>query len=171
VGYTQAELEDIQDRWKLRFPPDLTELMRSRRPLLHSFDWFKTSEAEIKRILDWPFGGFWFDVREADLWWPEWGLKPKSLFDQAARLADIFAKVPRLIPLDGHRYLPETPTERGNPVFSVYQSDVIYYGADLADWLVRERGGTGRSIDPDHPPKEIPFWSETVRRFAERHVR
>lgn len=43
VGYSQAELEDIQDTWKLRFPPDLIELMRKNRPLLPSgFDWLNT---------------------------------------------------------------------------------------------------------------------------------
>jgi hypothetical protein len=80
----------------------------------------------------------------------------------------VFAAAPRLIPLDGHRYLPETPHERGNPVFSVYQSDVIYYGADLADWVRREDLGwdVGIPIDPARPPKEIPFWSEAVRRNA-----
>ncbi|MEJ0058444.1 MAG: SMI1/KNR4 family protein [Terricaulis sp.] len=167
MGYSQAELEDIQDRWRLRFPPDLVELMRSRRPLMRGgLDWLKTSSAEIQRILEWPFEGLWFDVREADLWWPEWGEKPKALFDQGKRLGEVVTQAPKLIPLDGHRYLPETPNERGNPVFSVYQSDVIYYGADLADWIVREERGweAGRAVDPARPPREIPFWSEIVRR-------
>lgn len=83
MGYTQAELEDVQDRWKLRFPPDLLELMRKRRPLMpRGFDWLKTPSAEIQRILEWPFEGLWFDVQENELWWPEWGEKPKALFDQ-----------------------------------------------------------------------------------------
>jgi hypothetical protein len=167
MGYTQAELEDVQDRWKLRFPPDLLELMRKRRPLMpRGFDWLKTPSAEIQRILEWPFEGLWFDVQENELWWPEWGEKPKALFDQGKKLGEIIARAPKLIPLDGHRFLPETPNERGNPVFSVYQSDVIYYGADLADWIVREERGweAGRAIDPTQPPKEIPFWSEMVRR-------
>ncbi|MBL0888960.1 hypothetical protein [Myceligenerans indicum] len=41
------------------------------------------------------------------------------------------ATVPRLVPIVGHRYLPATPAPRGSPVSSVYQTDVIYYGADL----------------------------------------
>ncbi len=167
MGYSQAELEGIQDRWKLRFPPDLVELMLKNRPLRPGgFDWLTASAADIKRMLDWPFEGFLFDVRENDLWWPEWGPKPKSEADQAEKLAEVFAKAPKLIPLVGHRYLPETPAARGNPVLSVHHSDVIYYGAHLADWFVKECGGwdAGRSIDPMRPPKEIPFWSEVVRR-------
>jgi hypothetical protein len=167
VGYSQSELEDIQDRWKLRFPPDLLELMQEQRPLrAGGFDWITTSAEEIKRVIYWPFEGLLFDIKENDLWWPEWGERPISEADQAARLSEILAKAPKLIPLYGHRYLPETPKERGNPVFSVYQSDVIYYGADLADWIDHEDGGwkVGQGIDPMKPPKEIPFWSEVVRR-------
>lgn len=167
AGYSQSEIEDIQSRWKLRFPPDLIELMRQRRPLISDgFDWFKSSAEEIQRKLDWPYEGFLFDVRHNDLWWPEWGPKPISGAEQAATLSEVIAKAPKLIPLFGHRYLPETPFESGNPVFSVWQSDVIYYGENLADWILREetRLDAGRPIEPDFPPKEIPFWSETVRR-------
>jgi hypothetical protein len=114
MAYSQTELEDIQDRWKLRFPPDLLELMRCRRPLLTGgFDWLKTSPSEIQRALEWPFEGLWFDVQENGLWWPEWGVKPKALFDQVKKLGEVVAKAPKLIPLHGHRYLPEIPNERG----------------------------------------------------------
>jgi hypothetical protein len=43
--------------------------------------------------------------------------------------------------LISHRYLPEKSHEPGNPVFSVYQADVIYYGADLIDYFEREFAG------------------------------
>lgn len=132
-----------------------------------AFDWIKTSEVEIQRMLDWPFEGFWFDVRENELWWHEWGAKPKSALEQKARLAEVFADTPKLIPLSGHRYLPEKPAERGNPVLSVHQSDVIYYGANLSDWFKREAVTNGDWTGlPPLVAKEIPFWSEAVRRNA-----
>ena len=56
-------------------------------------------------------------------------------------LRSVVSHAPKLIPLIGHRYLPEEPHEGGNPVFSVYQSDVIYYGANLADYFEREFTG------------------------------
>jgi hypothetical protein len=167
AGYSQSEIEDIQNRWNLRFPPDLVDLMRQRRPLLgDGFDWLKATPEEIQRKLDWPYEGFLFDVRYNDLWWPEWGPKPISGAEQAATLSEVIAKAPKLIPLDSHRYLPEMPFESGNPVFSVWQSDVVYYGENLADWIVCEekRWGAGRPVDPENPAKEIPFWSKAVRR-------
>ena len=69
---------------------------------------------------------------------------------------------PRLIPLVSHRYLPETPRVAGNPVFSVRQSDVICYGADLADYFERE------FVAPRRPPpvthRYVPFWSDLAAR-------
>jgi hypothetical protein len=37
----------------------------------------------------WPFEGIWFDVREGELWWPEWSGKPKALFDQGKKLGEV----------------------------------------------------------------------------------
>jgi hypothetical protein len=38
------------------------------------------------------------------------------------------SRAPKLIALIAHRYLPERPHESDNPIFSVYQSDVIITG-------------------------------------------
>ncbi|WP_197086969.1 hypothetical protein [Bradyrhizobium sp. LTSPM299] len=38
----------------------------------------------------------------------------------------------------GHRYLPEQPHESGNPVFLIFYTDAIYYGANLNDYFERE---------------------------------
>jgi hypothetical protein len=43
--------------------------------------------------------------------------------------------VPALVPVYKHRYLPTMPSESGNPVLSVVQTDIIYYGNDLLDWF------------------------------------
>ncbi|MEZ0225811.1 MAG: hypothetical protein ACAH83_14745 [Alphaproteobacteria bacterium] len=163
-GYSQSEIEDVQAKWGLRFPPDLVELLREQRSPIsshdpgNSFDWVLTDAPAIQRRLDWPFEGFWFDVQNNNLWWPEWGKKPASLPEQRERLKEIFAAAPKLIPLYSHRYLPQEPFERENPVFSVYQADVIYYGVNLRDWIKHEAA-------PERPGellsayKVIPFWS------------
>src|SRR5690242_3316146 len=116
MGYTPDELAQIQARWRLRFPPDLIDLLATHRPLLDgpgSFDWLSSDPSDIQGRLDWPFEGFWFDIQHDHLWWPEWGEKPPALAAQRARLAEIFAGVPTLIPLFGHRYLPAEPFESG----------------------------------------------------------
>jgi hypothetical protein len=180
-GYSPSELDDIQDRWQLRFPGDLLDLLRERRSVIRvdpldilrqqrsgilvgrsDFDWITSDPREIRRQLDWPFEGFWFDVQHNDVWWPEWGDKPANAAECHRQLKEVFATAPRLIPLFSHRYLPEEPVERGNPVFSVYQCDVVHYRADLYDYIEREERGA--RTKPWPRLKEIRFWSEAVRR-------
>jgi hypothetical protein len=164
MGYSEAELERVQKQWQLRFPPDLITLLKEHGPLLDGpkrFDWLKTDPATIQRMLDWPFESFWFDVEHANDWWPEWGQRPSTLIEARERLKHIFAEAPKLIPLVGHRYIPEEPFESGNPVFSVYQMDVICYGTDLTDWMHRERHGWDSK--PWTGIKEIRFWSDALR--------
>src|SRR6476646_2094859 len=128
-GYTQAELDSAQRQFGLEFPPDLIALLREKRPAI-GHNW--TNDAEIRRALAWPFEGLLFDVEHNFLWWPEWGTRPTDANERKEILRSVVSRAPKLIPLVGHRYLPEEPREQGNPVFSVYQSDVIYYGTERA---------------------------------------
>lgn len=164
-GYSAGELEGAQEKFGLRFPPDLVEFLRRRRPYCVGegfFDWVHSPEHEIRQLLVWPFNGFWFDVQHNGVWWSDWGPKPDSPVKQLARLREVFRDVPRLIPVFGRRYLPEAPNQPGNPVFSVYQTDVTCYGQDLEDWV---RVEFERGEPPKGPPeREIAFWSEAVRR-------
>jgi hypothetical protein len=162
-GYTQTELDDAQQKFGLVFPPDLLALLRDRRPLAGHV-W--TDEPAIRRALARPFEGLLFDVEQAALWWPEWGEKPSSREARAEVLRSVVSRAPKLIPLIAHRYLPEQPQETGNPVFSVYQADVIYYGANLADYFAREFDGWSHRPWPEQV-KRIPFWSDLVERYGE----
>jgi hypothetical protein len=157
-GYTLAELNTAQQKFGLIFPPDLVALLSNGRPV-DGHDW--TDEVAIRRALDWPLEGLLFDVEYNRLWWPEWGERPASSDARKDVLRSVISRAPKLIPLIGHRYLPEEPHEAGNPVFSVYQSDVIYYGADLADYFEREFAGWRHRPWPDHI-KHIAFWSDLV---------
>lgn len=159
-GYTAAELERAQARFRLTFPSDLIELLRDRR-LVGGPDW--NSEEKVRPLLAWPFEGLLFDVEENGLWWSEWGDRPAKAEERAEVLRQVLKRAPRLIPILGHRYLPATPSRAGNPVFSVYQSDVIHYGADLDDYIDREENGWESRPWPEDL-REIDFWSELVRR-------
>ena len=161
-GYAAADLERAQTRFDVAFPPDLIELLRDRRPV-GGPDW--NDEATMRRLLAWPFEGLRFDVEENALWWTEWGNRPETAEERSDVLEQVLARAPRLIPIFSHRYLPATPNKAGNPVFSVYQSDVIHYGADLGDYIDREENGWDHRPWPEEI-REIDFWSEFVRRNA-----
>lgn len=71
-------------------------------------------------------------------WQPSWGPQPDNLKAQKARVRELVESAPRLIPLLAHLCLLSEPCVAGNPVFSVWQSDIVVYGADLRDYLLFE---------------------------------
>jgi len=162
-GYTEDQLDDIQSQFDLTFPPDLSELLLTKRPP-EFYHWIEQKE-EISKMLNWPGEGVLFDVEENGLWWPEWDECPQKKEDRAKVIASVISKAPKLIPLYSHRYIPEEPSEGGNPVYSIYQSDVIYYGRNLSNYLLNEFGyGAQKGENELLPIKEIPFWHHMVIR-------
>lgn len=161
-GYTQGELEGAQERYGLRFPPDLIELLLERR-LPQGWDWLKDDD-RIREMLAWPLDNILWDVENCHLWWPEWGPRPLTEQERAGIVGCVIAAAPKLIPLHAHRFIPEEPHDRGNPVFSVYQSDIIYYGSNLPDYLVREFMPRDPASPVSGPVRRIRFWSDAVDR-------
>ena len=160
-GYTQAQLDEAQERFALKFPPDLVALYREKRPV-DAYDWTRDLDT-IRSMITGPLEGLWFDVQHNVLWLPEWGDKPSKPDDQYAILKAAVEAAPKMIPIYSHRYLPEEPHETGNPIFSVVQSDIIYYGSNLEDYFQREfYGYTSRPYPVAF--KQIRFWSMMVER-------
>jgi hypothetical protein len=94
AGYSQAELDDVQAKWQLRFPPDLVDLLRERRPLMDDpqcFDWVTADPEHIRERLAWPFESYWVSIERHELWWPEWGERPSKPSDQCEKVRAIFA--------------------------------------------------------------------------------
>jgi hypothetical protein len=162
-GYTQAELRVAQDKFGLRFPPDLIALLRRGR-LPGGHDW-TADEQRIRDMLAWPLEGILFDV-EQGLWWPEWGARPTTPEERAEIVGAVIADAPKLIPLFGHRFIPEEPCEAGNPVFSVHQSDIVYYGADLANYITNEFSVPHQYVLRDGI-RPIRFWADAVARSGD----
>ena len=137
--------------------------MRPRKVRIHA--WLALPDRESdSRLLAWPLEGMLFDIEHNDFWLPEWGERPA---DEGARHEIAAAAVraaPPLIPLYSHRYLPADPHEAGNPVLSVYQTDIIYYGANLEHYLANEfdrpRGDSGWLDAPTI--RHIRFWSDII---------
>lgn len=159
TGYSKAELDDVQHRWGFRFPPDLVQIYLHRRQVVSgAHDWSATPRREIRDLIDFPVHKFLDDVRRRD-WWPEWGDRPHNDDDAVEFVRNLIGSAPKLIPICGHRCIPETPHESGNPVFSVWGSDIITYGANLRDYIARE----AHRQHGDWPKvKRIPFWSRAV---------
>lgn len=65
------------------------------------------------------------------------------------------------MPVCGHRFLPAGRSSSGHPVLSVWGTDIMCYGTDLADYVDREfRNPTPEFPDDWAPRATVPFWRE-----------
>jgi hypothetical protein len=164
-GLSQDEIQGIQERYKFKFPPDLRDFLTFALPVSNGFlNWRNATQEEIVNRMAWPYDGICFDI-EHRVFWPEaWGERPSSIDEAFVVAKKAVDAAPTLIPIFSHRYIPDRPREPGNPVFSVYQTDIIYYGCDLADYLQNEFryyfGRREHQLDGDI--KRIEFWSWLV---------
>lgn len=178
-GLSDAEVSRIESTYEFRFPPDLLALLEFALPISEGFpnwrrgwipipitEWRDQTSttrghnlAPIHEQLDWPARGICFDIEHNDFWMDEWGAKPKNLDAAFALARKEIALAPKLIPVYSHRFLPSEPCDSGNPVFSVFQTDIIYYGFDLASYFANEFKTTRAELAATQP-REITFWSK-----------
>ena len=114
---------------------DSIEMIHGEKPSF--YDWRHGTET-LNDAMTWPIDGILFDIEENDIWLNSWGVHPDTSEERRIRLLGLVHRAPALIPLTGHRYLLGTPFASGNPVLSVYQSDIICYGSDLRHFLILE---------------------------------
>ncbi|MDJ0837263.1 MAG: hypothetical protein QNK37_12150 [Acidobacteriota bacterium] len=163
-GLTTDELKQVQETFSFRFPPDLAAFLGHALPVSHGFvDWRRGECPPIRDSMDWPFDGLCYDIEYNGFWIDHWGKRPEKLADCFRIAGEAVARAPTLIPICGHRYIPDRPHETGNPVLSVYQGDVRYYGYDLWDYLEHELGCRFNMERRDRDePREIVFWSDLI---------
>ena len=163
-GLTAAELGAAEQRWGLRFPPDLAEFLRYALPVSAGwFDWRSPDDPAIQNALAWPREGICREIEQNAFWPDQWGSRPAGSSAALEMAQAQLTEAPRLAPLCGHRYIPAEPLETGNPVFSVYQTDIICYGANLWEYLSNEYSyyvrGPGAQLTVSKNVKRIRFWS------------
>jgi hypothetical protein len=160
-GLTEAELARVETKFDFAFAPEHRLMLSIALPLDAEGrwpDWRSAPEEQLRARLAWPVEGLLFDVEHNGMWMPQWGARPGAQADALSAARQALQGAPKLVPLYSHRFLPSEPTQPGNPVLSVMQSDVIYYGQDLLDWFDREfHLGTTRS--PVETTRRLPFWA------------
>ncbi|MCE9560768.1 MAG: SMI1/KNR4 family protein [Planctomycetes bacterium] len=161
AGLTDAEVATAESRFSFRFPPDLRAFLQTALPSGESFpDWRNGDEFSLREWMDVPLRGVLFDVRHG-FWLEEWGTRPNTWAETEQSVRALVADAPKLIPVCQHRMMPAEPNEVGNPVFSVHQTDIIWYGFDLQDYLQNEWNLHGRRTFQTCRP--IRFWG--IERF------
>lgn len=164
-GLTDGEVSRVQERHSFLFPLDLREFLQTGLPQGEQFpDWRSGTESALREWLNVPRAGVLFDVEHNEFWLPEWGPRPGDLASALRFVGELISAAPKLIPVYGHRMMPDEPQSAGNPVFSVHQTDIIYYGFNLADYLRHEFTLPGRQPWPASI-RSIRFWD--IERFLD----
>lgn len=162
-GLTSREIAAVEDRLSASLPPDLREFLSIALPLGGSFpNWRALDDPNLERTISWPSEGIAFDIEHNAFWWRAWGPQPSDLQEAMAVARKRLAAEPFLVPVYAHRYLPAEPHAAGNPVLSAYQTDIIYYGSDLRDYIRREFDKRGWHRSPVASVRRIRFWSELI---------
>lgn len=166
AGLTIEEVQQVEQIFGFHFPPDLRAFLQTALPVSDGFVPWRwgirnTSIAhKITERLQEPVDGILFDVKKNTFWLPQWGTPPADEEQREAIARQHLVSYSQLIPIYSHRYLPELPHEEGNPVFSVWGSDIIHYGYDLLSYFVHE---FTLHYPPDGQtparPKHVEFWS------------
>ncbi|MEM7228140.1 MAG: SMI1/KNR4 family protein [Planctomycetota bacterium] len=165
-GLTADEFAAIEDACGFRFPPDLRALLERILPVGATFPkWRGLTADDFQRQQDWLIDGILFDVLEPEFqfWLPAWGDRPLDDGEAELVVRAAFDAAPTLLPVYAHRFIPTTPAESGNPVFSVMQTDIIVYGSSLPNYFRREFG-IPSSSRPWGATRTIPFWTDIVDR-------
>jgi hypothetical protein len=159
-------VEDIENNYQFKYPPDLRAFLMHTLPTSPRFpNWRDSDQTQIIKMLSWPYEGICFDIEFNNFWLSEWGIRPSTLPDAFAIAKQALEHAPKLIPVYGHRYIPDTPSKADNPIFSIYQTDIIYYGADLTSYFKIEFSSPGFAIfaiQETDIEKNIPFWTDLL---------
>jgi hypothetical protein len=185
-GWTDRECSEIEAACRFTFPPDLRSWLQFAVPIQGDMfpNWRDNPAQQVNDDHAELLSGIWNDIdprptpyfalnsaREWELvapefrpclWLRNWGPVPHNRDIAYDILYEQFANAPRQIRIYANRFMPASPIEVANPVFSVIGADIIHFGNDLADYLARQFGVPRPSWAADRP-KEVPFWSDFDR--------
>jgi hypothetical protein len=164
-GLSPDETTSIEALLGFRLPDDFVYLFQNLQdPGGVLFPWSNFKKEKYDERIDRVLQGIAFDIEKNALWLDRWGTRPSALSDALQVAQRDFATWPKLLPIYGHRFLAAEPCRPGNPVFSIVQTDIIYYGADLPHYLMHEFIDHNYALHT-HAQKirRIDIWSE----FAE----
>lgn len=177
-GLTDAEISSIQSKYNITFSPSHRDFLQAALPLSVPYneppgtirthhlpwpDWRHGTTEDLRARLDRPVNTVLGDIQDNKFWDESWGERPSGEEEAVSLAKERLANVPQLIPVYGHRFLPEG---NGNcePVLSIWGTDVICYGVDLADYIDREFGKLKGVWDDEiwrtKPRVVVEFWGE-----------
>jgi hypothetical protein len=161
-GLTPAECASLEAEFGFEFADDHRAFVSAGLPVGDKWpDWRSGTRKALRSWLQMPADGVLFDVEWNEFWDDRWGRRPARMKDTLRSARYCLARVPSMVPVFGHRFLPAGRGSFGHPVLSMYRTDIVCYGDDLAHYIDVEFGpGPHRPVSA-HPTVE--FWSDLVQ--------
>lgn len=157
-GLTDDEFARIEGEFSFEFADDHRAFLSTGLPVGESWpDWRSGAHRGLKTRLRLPAAGILFAVEWRGFWCGDWGERPARMKDALRSAHYHLARVPQLVPVHSNHYLPAGRDTSGNPVLSVYKTDVTLCATDISAYL-------GRDLEPDQSPQAsiVPFWSDLI---------
>ncbi|WP_053756851.1 hypothetical protein [Streptomyces sp. AS58] len=173
-GLTDAEFARVEREYGFEFADDHRAFLATGLPVnvppsegqTWSKPWpeWRSGDPDtLRNQIGRPVEGVLFDVESNMFWHEAWGERPAGAAAALAAARRRLAEVPVLVPVYAHRYLPAGRGNFGHPVLSIWQTDIIYYGLDLADYMRQEFNEARGDVDETWDPRAtVPFWRDLV---------
>ncbi|MFF4707359.1 hypothetical protein ACWC4D_14180 [Streptomyces sp. NPDC001288] len=173
-GLTDAEFRRIEREFGFEFADDHRSFLAAGLPVnippedgqTWSRPWpeWRSGDSDsLREQLAWPVEGVLLDVEHHTFWHEAWGERPADGTAALETARHHLAEAPALVPVYAHRYLPAGRGSFGHPVLSMWQTDIIYHGLDLADYMHREFDGARGEVDESwNPQATVPFWRDLL---------
>lgn len=162
AGLQDPEFDRLATEFGVDFADDHRAFLATGLPVGPSWpDWRGEGRRSVGKRMQLPAEGVLFAVEWQQFWPPGWGRRPLRMKDALRSARYHLARVPQLIPVCAHHYLPAGRGSFGHPVLSVMQIDVGVSGADLLDYIDAEFGAS-RPPRVAATPLTVAFWSDLV---------
>ncbi|BCN29040.1 hypothetical protein [Anaeromicropila herbilytica] len=162
-GLSEQEIIEIKQEYNIDFPKELQELYSTALPVSKGFyNWRDLRPANvqyIKDVMKIPFNDI-YELADEVYWCDEWGEEPNES-ERVEVVRTMLKKAPALIPIYSHRYIPSINLEP-TPVFSIHDTDVIYYSENIESYFETEFGIKDHSDISYDIIKHVPFWSDLL---------
>lgn len=163
-GLSAEEIKEIEETYGIVFPKSLRLLLMCALPVSLGFVNLRDKTTEnverIKNRIKDPIE--WIKEHAEDVYcFDQYGNDAKSPAEIREYVLSIIDDAPKIIPIYSHRFIPMGVSD-DPPIISVHGCDVIYYGANLADYLQIEFGNKKQSEIDFANIQKIPFWSDIM---------
>jgi hypothetical protein len=171
-GLTDAEVASVEAEFDFTFLAVHRGLLQVALPWgsNHWMDWRNPDRDEVRSRMETPVERIVLEAELGEFWPRSWGLRPTDPEEAATTARAKMNDVPKLVPIYSHRSLPASPAPAESPVFSAYGSDVVYYGANLLDYVFREFDPYSGIVVNTLEYCPVPFWSDLANGMDDTEI-